>query len=124
MKFCKLFFVFIILLGCKHSEPKFTRKTVDNGDIIIRWFYYSYITSLSPDIITVQKGDSIMEVLKAKRLVLDIRINSKKIIIKTCSFSDGTIVSSNTSQGVFGYKTEFDTSGTYEDLNFIPDGNK
>lgn len=48
-------FVYILIFACfSCKDPKFVRKITD-GNIDIKWYYYSYITNTSPDIVEVSK---------------------------------------------------------------------
>jgi hypothetical protein len=118
-----LAFAATLLLSCKSSDPKFVRKEINNKDINIQWYYYSYITSISPDFVVVKHKGKEKEIYKATRVITDVQVHRDSIILKLVNPSNGTFTEKVDNE-VFGYKIFLDSTSTYEDLNKIPDGSK
>ena len=111
------------LISCNQEEPKFVRKQIDNKDISIKWYYYSYITNLSPDFIVVERGSDKKEIYKATGVILNVTLQDSSIVLKLVEPSKNLVFTKNVNE-VFGYKVIVDTTGTYEELWKIPDGIK
>jgi len=113
-----------IFLGCNHIEPKFKRKEIDNKDIVIKWYYYSHISNVSPDIVEVEKDGVIKEIYRAIEVVVDVSLKEKNIILKVVKPTDSSVLTKKVEDEIFGYKIILDTTGTYGELFLVPDGQK
>lgn len=113
-----------IFFSCNQEEPKFVRKQIDNKDISIKWYYYSYITNLSPDFVVVEKGGDKKEIYKATGVILNVALQDSNIVLKLIEPSKNLVFTKKADEEVFGYKIKLDTTGTYEELWRIPDGVK
>lgn len=114
----------ILLLNCKFDNDKFVRKNINNNDISIKWYYYSYISNTSPDFIDVKKGDSIVKIFDAVDVITDVSINDKTIVIKQYEPHRGIINTQKILPKVFGYKIKIDTSATYNEYRYRPEAIK
>lgn len=79
----------IIFLSCNNGESKLVRKKIENGDVTIKWYYYSYITSTIPDFIEIERDKSKVEIYKAKMVIVDLVLKEKNIILKLTEPSKG-----------------------------------
>lgn len=111
-------------LSCGMGEPKFVRKQINNDDIMVKWYYHSYITNQSPDFVVVEKDGIKKEIYKATEVVLNVTLKEHNIILKLVKPSKGLVFTKKVDQEVFGYKIILDTTGTYDELRFRPDGVK
>ena len=123
MKFITSIIV-ISLLSCGVKDSKFVRKKIGNNEITIRWYYYSYITSISPDLIVIEKGNEKMELYKAKEVIADISLKEHNVVIKVVHPEKGIVYTKSINEQVFGYRILIDTSENYNDLILRPDGVK
>lgn len=120
-----LFISFLSLfLSCGFKDSKFVRKKIGDNAISIKWYYYSYITNNSPDVVEVEKDREIKEIYKGDRVILDVAIKDHCILLKLVQPSNGYPETKKVSDEVFGYKILVDTTGVSTDLNSIPDGIK
>ena len=71
MKKMKTLCLFALLISCIGND-KLVIKNISNDDIAIKWYYYSYITNISPEFIDVKKGDSIIQIYKADDVFTDV----------------------------------------------------
>jgi hypothetical protein len=122
----KLFLIFLITIfnSCNQEQSKFVRKQIQNKEISIKWYYYSYITNNSPDFIVVEKNGMKKEIYKATRAILNVTLNNHNIILKLVEPSKNLVFTKHVNKEVFGYKIILDSTGTYNDLPLIPDGIK
>ncbi|HYD92801.1 MAG TPA: hypothetical protein VEA37_15100, partial [Flavobacterium sp.] len=112
------FFLIILCFSCK--DPKLVRKNVTDGNINVKWYYYSYISNTGPDIIEVKKKDSIVQILRADEIIVDVVIQDKKIIIKTFENASPYIHSDSILTEVYGYKIVLDTTLPTHDKYHVP----
>ncbi len=119
-----LLFVFIFL-GCGTGDSRLIRKEIKlNGGGSIKWYYYSYITNMSPDIVLIEKNGKEKEIYKATFVIADVELRGDSIILKLVNPSNGLIFTKRVERDVFDYKVILDSSGTHDDLNLIPKGVK
>ncbi|MBS0030270.1 hypothetical protein ACTJJ0_23720 [Chitinophaga sp. 22321] len=111
-------------LSCNLENSKFVRKKIDNNDISIKWYYYSYITNGSPDFVVVEKNGKEKEIYKATGTVLNVMLKDHNIVLRTVGPSESMIFTKHVEEEVFGYKITLDTTGTYHERRLIPDGIK
>ena len=113
-----------ILWSCNTGQQKFVVKQIDNKDITIQWYYYSYITNQSPHFVVVEKGGEKIEIYKATEVILNVTLKDQNIILKLVEPSKGLVFTKKVHEKVFGYKITLDTTGTYDELRLRPDGVK
>ena len=113
-----------IFFSCNQEEPKFVRRQIDNKDVTIEWYYYSFITNNSPDFVVVEKNGSKKEIYKATGVVLNVTLKDHSIILKLVEPSKNLVFTKNVEKEVYGYNIVLDTTGTYDELRFRPDGVK
>ena len=89
MKVLLIIPVISIFLGCGFKISKLVRKEIQTNDITLKWYYYSYITSGSPDIVEVEKDGEIKEIYKRKGVILDVSIKEHNILLKLVAPSKG-----------------------------------
>ena len=120
-----LFIMLTIFESCGIvGDSKFIRKQIQLNNGTLKWYYYCYITSMSPDIVLIEKDGNEKEIYKATRVITDISLKADTIILKLVEPSKGLVFTKNVEKEIFGYKIIVDSSGTYEDLNFRPKGIK
>ena len=113
-----------MFLGCGSTDPKFIRKQIENKDVAIKWFFYSYISNTSPDFVVVEKDGKNIELYKADRVIVDVALIDHAIILKLVEPSKGLVYTKKVEDQVFGYKLIVDTTGTYDELRLRPNGVK
>jgi hypothetical protein len=123
MKKMKTICVLFLLVSCI-SNDKLIVKNISNNDISIKWYYYSYISNISPDFIDVKKGDSLVQIYKAEGVITDVLIENNKIKIKVYNLKNGIIYTDNLLSEVFDYKIELDTTSTRNEFLNRPDAIK
>jgi hypothetical protein len=119
-----LFPVIGILLSCNQEDPKFVRKQIKDKDVSIKWFYYSYISNMSPDFVVVEKNGKEKEIYKATGVILNVTLEDNSIVLRLVEPSKNLVFTKNVDATVFGYKITLDTTGTYDELRLRPDGVK
>jgi len=124
MKKIMAFGLTLILGGCIFKDDRFVRKIVTDDSIKITWFYYSYISNTSPDVLVVKKGDMEQEIFRAEGVITDVNINGKIIAIKLFEPHNGLIYTKKEVRNAFEYRIDFDSSATVSDYWRIPDGVK
>lgn len=124
MKILMLITLISFFLSCNLENSKFVRKQIDNKDIFIKWYYYSYITNNSPDFVVVEKKGDKKEIYKATWTVLNVTLKDHNIILKVLGPSKSMVFTKHVDEEVFGYKITLDTTGTYNETRLIPDGIK
>ncbi|HEX7753915.1 MAG TPA: hypothetical protein VF421_01105 [Niabella sp.] len=85
MKLLSLLISIIMLHGCfpdfkSSPEDKLFLKEIKNGNVQLEWFFYSTVSSETPDYITIQEEGRIDTICIANNIA-DLNLNSKKIII-------------------------------------------
>jgi len=103
---------------------EFVRKEISNKDISVKWYYYSYITNTSPDIVEVSQKGVKKEIFKAEWVILDVTLKEDTITLRLVEPSQGIVFTKKVENEVFGYKIKVDTTGTYDEMRLIPDGIK
>lgn len=121
MKKLPVLLLCVLLMSCGLS--KLIRKEISDGKVTLRWYFYSDITHNSPDIVEVQKGDSIIEIYEADGIITDIKFNDNDIVITGCCPSS-RIVYNDTVNEAFGYQVIIDTTATKDETVRIPRGVK
>lgn len=112
------------LCSCNASDPRFVRKELDNKDITVTWYYYSYISNQSPDYVVVEKSGVKREIFKATWLIVDVNLKDNKIVIRLLKPHDSHVFPKTVEKEVFGYQIVFDSTATYDEMQLIPDGKK
>gem|GEM_PF-1208363 len=124
MKILMLVPLISIFLSCNLGNSKFVLKQIDNKDILIKWYYYSYITNNSPDFVVVEKNGNKKEIYKATGTILNVMLKDHNIILKTLGPSESMVFTKHVDDEVFGYKIILDTTGTYHEKRLIPNAVK
>lgn len=119
MRTIRAIVIVMFFVSCRYEEPKSVRKQIEKDSKVITWYYYNFITSRSPDIITVKVGSN-----RAKGVILDVNLTGTNIILKTCKPPDGMVSTKDVEKLALGYNIVFDSLGSYDDLKYIPDGIK
>jgi hypothetical protein len=124
-----IFLLSIVAVGCCPGEPKFIRKQFDDDEVSVKWYYHSYITNTSPDIVEASLDGKVLEIYRDKELLLtDVAVHDSTIVITLAKPSeadynfdrlDGEILSE-----AFGYKIVLDTSAAHGDVFKVPEGVK
>lgn len=120
-----LFILSLCVFGnCGSKNSKFVRKKIIDNNITIRWYYYSYISDVSPDIVEVEKDGEIKKIYEAIQVITNVLIKEKRIILKLVEPTTGLVFTQKVQNKIFDYKIVLDTTGSYTDLRNIPDGIK
>lgn len=97
----------LLFISC---DSKFIRKDIEDGQASIKWYYYSYISNNSPDIIEIKKNDSCVEIVRAEQIIKDVEVRKETIFIKTYPFSTGIVYSDNIRKRALGYSIVIDST--------------
>jgi hypothetical protein len=124
MKKSLTFIVICCFFGCSIFEAKLVRKKIEENNITVKWYYYSYITSGSPDIVEVESSGNTKEIFKATEAILNVQLANDTIFIKVINDSTSFIYMKNIDTNVFGYTIVIDSTGSYDELRFRPDAVK
>jgi hypothetical protein len=111
------------LLSCTFKDSKIVRKSIDYKDINVKWYYYSYISNNSPDIVEVTK-DSTVEIYRASLMISDVLVKDNNITIKGFGPTHGIRETEEVLSEAFGYKIVIDTTATEEEFWAKPLGKK
>lgn len=114
----------LLFSSCFLGDSKIIRKKLKTNDITIKWYYYSYITNNSPDIVEVEKDGQIRELCRAVATLLDVDCNDKEILMKFVNQAEAPPFPQKIDVEVFGYKVVLDTTGSPRSLDSIPLGSK
>ena len=117
-----IFIVAIIFSSCKYEEPKIIIKKIKTDDIKLKWYYYSYISTNSPEYILVEKKGEKKIIFEGEAPITDVTINKHDIIIKLADLSHGIVNTNHLKKNVFNYNIVLDRTGTIEELWAVPDG--
>lgn len=105
----KVFIIFIMFISC--SSDKIFDKQLKNSDINVDWYHYSYITSSSPNYVTVTKNSEENIIFQDGYGIQDIELNKDTIIIFHLKFlTKPTIMKDN----VFEYKVKYQEVDSHE----------
>lgn len=113
-----------LLSGCFWGDAKIVRKKITTSDITIKWYYYSYISNNSPDIIEIIRANEIKELCRATSTILDVDFKGKEILLKFVNPAEAPPFPKKINGEVFGYKIVLDTTGSPRSLDSIPLGAK
>ena len=124
MNVFKLFSIMSFFLSCNAHDPKFIRKEIIANGIAVKWFFYSSITSFSPDIIEVSENRKIVEIFRAGDAITDVAVDSNVILVKLFEPYRGNVYTKPLPKRAFNHKIVFDTTATIEEYQHIPIGKK
>lgn len=113
-----------LLSSCGRTDSRFIRKRIADDDMVIDWYFYSYITNTSPDIIEVEKNGKRIEIYRATSVITDVILKRNLIIIRVVEPAKERVQTRKVEDSIFGRKIVLDTTGTYNELGFIPRGIK
>ncbi len=85
MKQAKILFLSLLLHSCIPSfestyEDRLFLKEMKDSVSKLEWFYYSTISTITPDYITIEKNGKIDTICRAENIV-DLRLEKSKILI-------------------------------------------
>jgi hypothetical protein len=126
-KFILLFSV--LAASCCPNEPKFVRKEFEVDDITVKWYYHSYITNTSPEIVEASMGGIVQEIYRDSEVLLaDVDVHDSTITIKLARPSEVHYnfdrIGSGIPSEVFGCKIVIDTTAAYADVFKLPESVK
>jgi hypothetical protein len=83
-KMKKIILLFSVLAAsCCANEPKFIRKEFEEDDLTVKWYYHSYITNTSPEIVEASMNGIVQEIYRDKEVLLaDVDVHDSTVIIK------------------------------------------
>lgn len=119
-----MYFVILTLLlnGCSIGNEKLIRREIKQGDIRIKWFLYSYIGNVSPDIIVVEKGGKEVEIFRAYSVVTDVYINKHSITLRLVKgFNSEAVLTKSLIKSIFEYAIIYDSTAEISELKYRPD---
>jgi len=102
---------FLLLFSC--SDKKIIKKSINNNEISINWYFYSYISNTSSDFVEVKKKDSITLIFKAESVIKDIEIKNDTIVISHTKFN-GLNSNIQLKDSVFGYSIKYKEITSHE----------
>jgi len=70
----------------------------------------------------VEKGDSVREIYRAVRVIVNVTLNKDSIILRLVEPGAGRGYPKKTDNEVFGYKILMDSAATYDEFKNVPDG--
>lgn len=103
------FLLFIILISC--GIDKIYKKQLTNKEISVDWYNYSYITSESPNYVSVKKKNQEKLIFECGYGLQDIEINKDTIIIFHLKFYEPPKVHE---KSVFGYFINYREVSSHE----------
>jgi len=118
--------ILVVLCSCDTSQrnERFVRKSVDDGNIKVTWYYLSFITDISPDFVEVVKGDSSKIIFEAKNVISNVEVADERIYLSLYKPDRGIIHTKNPELEFFGYHLVIDSLATMEEFYGRPDGKK
>jgi len=118
--------VLLVFCSCGFSQEndRFVRKSFDDGTIKVNWYYFSYITDLSPDFVELVKGDSVVIVFKATDVISNVKMKGDTIYLSLFEPYRGVVYIKNPELDFFGYHLLIDSLATLEEFYSMPDGKK
>jgi hypothetical protein len=96
--------------SCVHD--KLIKASAENDEIKVNCYYYSYISSGSPDFIEVIKNDSTVIILKSKYGFQDLKIQNDTIIISHLEFQNKNEI--QRMEPIFKYKIKYEVVSSHE----------
>jgi hypothetical protein len=124
MRISALVSIIFFILSCGSGDVRLVRKKLQNKDIIITWYYHSFITNNSPDYVVLERDGVTNEIYKAERVITDVALSKNNIILRLVKPSLGVVYTEKIQDNILGYKIIVDTTDNIESLRFIPDGIK
>jgi hypothetical protein len=113
--------IFFLISSCiADRNPKFILKKISTDDVNIKWYYHSYITDNSPEIIEISKNGIIDTILEAKEEITNINLKGDQIIVRLHNPQPGLTMTKNIKKEIFGYKIIIDSNGTWEEKALLP----
>lgn len=101
--------LFITLISC--GSDKIYKKQLANKEIEVDWYYYSYITSNSPNYVSVKKNNKEKLIFEYGYGLQDIEINQDTIVIFHLKFYAPPKVQE---ENVFGYYINYREVSSHE----------
>lgn len=80
------FILFYSFLFTSCIDDKIYNKQVNNNEIYVNWYHYSYITSSSPNYITVKKNEEEIVIFRTVRGLQDVELRGDTIFISHLKF--------------------------------------
>lgn len=105
----RLLFLFILLASC--GSDKIYDKQLNNHEINIDWYHYSYISSGSPNYIVVRKGEKEELILEYGWGLQNIELHNDTITILHFKFHETPKVKKD---NVFGYAIKYKETNSNE----------
>lgn len=112
-----------ILFSCDGND-KLIRKRIRTNNLVIEWYYYSYISNSSPDFIDAKANDSVLNLIKAEGIITDVYVSDKDIIIKLHEPGSGILYSTNIHSKFYDYSIKIDSTANINEVLSIPRGSK
>ena len=104
-----LIFLLLIVISC--GSDKIYQKRLQNDEIAIDWYHYSYISSGSPNYVVVTKGDKEELVFEDGYGLQDIELHKDTISILHLKFQTIPKIKKNS---VFGYVIKYKEVSSHE----------
>ena len=121
VKICSGLLFCMVLQSC---DDRFIRKSIKNRNDVLEWYYYSHIGNFSTERITLTRdGKNETMICESVGVVTDVSILSDTITIKIYPPRIKGLLFISESP-VHGYEIVVDSSSTYEEYRYAPDGIK
>lgn len=111
----------LLFISC---NDRFVRKEINNNDITVSWYYYSYISDNSPDYVTVRKGAEEKNIYEAVASITDVNLHDSTIIISTLGSLMKGVITKDLPQEIYGYRIVYDTVSDPSVIYHLPKGIK
>jgi hypothetical protein len=105
----KIYILLIVFMSC--GSDKIYNKKLQNDEIKIDWYHYSYISSKSPNYVEVRKEDEKELIYEDLENIQDIELNNDTITILHLKFNETPKIKK---ESVFGYSIEYKEVSSHE----------
>jgi len=127
-KFFKSFTIAVLGFVAISCNDKLVRKRIENNNILVQWYYYSYLTNISADFVEIYDKHSKTKsiVFEAVDLILDIELKKDSVIIFIDSPRMGIVYTDlhGLDSLVFNHVVKLDSTTLKGRIFDIPDGKK
>lgn len=104
-------FLIFVLISC--NNEKLFREVITKDDVVISWYFYSYISDTSPDFIEITKDDSSTLIYKGISVIRDIEVNNDTILISHLKFQENSYIKKRT-KPIYGYTIVYKEVSSHE----------
>lgn len=116
MNFKIFVFLLPLILSCEIEDREIIIKSITDANITIKWYYYSYITDISPEFVTVEKDGIKKQLFKGKRKLINVDVQGHNISIKYIKDENMANTEIIKETPIFKYNILIDSTGNYNEL--------